>query len=104
MHGWNVRFLLIGGQACVLYGGSEFSHDTDLAVLPDSNKLDCLKSALEDLRAEAIAVPELSLEHLQKGHAVHYCCKHPDAFDMRLDIISVLHNAPPFETLWTRRI
>jgi len=29
-----VRALLMGGQACVFYGGAEFSRDTDLAVLP----------------------------------------------------------------------
>ena len=28
-----VRYLLMGGQACVLYGGAEFSRDTDITVL-----------------------------------------------------------------------
>ena len=28
-----VRALLMGGQACVLYGAAEFSRDTDLAIL-----------------------------------------------------------------------
>ena len=30
-----VRYLLIGGQACVFYGGAEFSRDTDIAVLAE---------------------------------------------------------------------
>jgi hypothetical protein len=33
LHGCRVRFLLMGGQACVLYGGSEFSKDTDIAIM-----------------------------------------------------------------------
>ena len=28
-----VQCLLMGGQACVLYGAAEFSRDTDLAIL-----------------------------------------------------------------------
>lgn len=103
MHGCQVRFLLIGGQACIVYGGSEFSRDTDLLILPDCANLNRLNNALDELNAEPIAIPQLSLEYLQKGHAVHFRCKHPDALDMRVDILSVLRNAPAFETLWTRR-
>jgi len=35
-----VRYLLMGGQACVLYGGAEFSRHTDVAVLADAENLD----------------------------------------------------------------
>ena len=31
-----VRALLMGGQACVLYGAAEFSRDTDLVILADA--------------------------------------------------------------------
>ncbi len=34
-----VRALLMGGQACVLYGGAEFSRDTDLAILADAQSV-----------------------------------------------------------------
>jgi hypothetical protein len=57
MHGSRVRFLLMGGQACILYGGSEFSRDTDIAILPDQENLQKLEVALEKLKAESIAVP-----------------------------------------------
>ena len=103
MHGCRVRFLLMGGQACVVYGGSEFSRDTDIAILPDRKNLNHLDAALSELHAELIAVPRLTLESLLKGHAIHFRCKHPDAMNMRIDIMSVLRNAPPFETLWKRR-
>ena len=33
-----VAHLLMGGQACVLYGAAEFSRDLDLALLPDPSK------------------------------------------------------------------
>ena len=50
-----VDHLLMGGQACVLYGAAEFSRD--LALLPDPHNLDRLRTALGDLQAEVIAVP-----------------------------------------------
>jgi hypothetical protein len=93
----------MGGQACVLYGGSEFSRDTDIALLPEQGNLNNLDMALLELKAENIAVPQLSLEYLLKGHAVHFRCKHPEAMNMRVDIMSVLHNASSFVTLWERR-
>jgi hypothetical protein len=44
-----VRYLLIGGQACVFYGGAEFSRDTDFAVLAEPDNLGQLSSAREQL-------------------------------------------------------
>lgn len=34
-----VRALLMGGQACVLYGAAEFSRDTDLVILANAKNL-----------------------------------------------------------------
>lgn len=39
-----VRALLMGGQACVLYGAAEFSRDTDLAILASPANLARLRS------------------------------------------------------------
>jgi hypothetical protein len=58
-----VDHLLMGGQACVLYGAAEFSRDIDLALLPSPGNLDRVQSALDDLEAEVIAVPPFSPEH-----------------------------------------
>ena len=52
-----MRSLLMGGQACVLYGAAEFSRDTDVVVLSDDDNLDRLGSAVRELRADVIAVP-----------------------------------------------
>ena len=44
-----VRALLMGGQACILYGAAEFSRDVDVVVLADDKNLDRLRSALDEL-------------------------------------------------------
>ena len=50
-----MRSLLMGGQACVLYGGAELSRDTDNMVVADAANLARLQAAIEELRAEVIA-------------------------------------------------
>ena len=60
-----VRALLMGGQACVFYGAAEFSRDTDLAILANSENLAKLKNALADLQATVIAVPPFESKYLR---------------------------------------
>ncbi|MBI4735420.1 MAG: hypothetical protein HY766_05075 [candidate division NC10 bacterium] len=98
-----VRALLMGGQACVLYGAAEFSRDTDLAILADAGNLSRLRNALADLQAEVIAVPPLRLDYLRRGHAVHFRCQHPEASRMRIDVMSQMRGVDPFPKLWARR-
>jgi hypothetical protein len=59
-----VQALLIGGQACILYGGAEFSRDVDFAVGPDRPNLARLAKALAALQAEPIYLPPLGAEVL----------------------------------------
>ncbi len=98
-----VRALLMGGQACVLYGAAEFSRDTDLVILADARNLDRLRRALAELQAEVIAVPPFQVKYLQKGHAVHFRCLHPDLSRMRIDVMARLRGVGPFASLWRRR-
>ena len=98
-----VRALLMGGQACVLYGAAEFSRDTDLVILADAANLARLRRALAELQAEVIAVPPFQLRHLRRGHAVHFRCLHPDLMRMRVDVMSRLRGVGSFATLWGRR-
>ena len=98
-----VRALLMGGQACVFYGAAEFSRDTDLLILADARNLARLEAALRDLQAEPIAIPPLALDYLQRGHAVHFRCHHPEAADIRVDVMSRLRGVDDFEVLWARR-
>ncbi len=99
----NVKALLMGGQACILYGATEFSRDSDFLVLADQENLDLLQSVLKELQAEVIAVPPFEAQYLKKGHAVHFRCQHPDAVGLRIDLMSVLRGCDPFEALWNRR-
>lgn len=98
-----VRALLMGGQACVFYGAAEFSRDTDFAILADAANLERLEAALRELQASVIAVPPLSLEHLQRGHAVHFRCRHPEATGLRVDVMSKMRGVAEFTELWERR-
>jgi hypothetical protein len=52
-----VRALLMGGQACVLYGAAEFSRDIDLAILTDPDNLARLLSRRYWLELRGRALP-----------------------------------------------
>jgi hypothetical protein len=98
-----VAHLLMGGQACVLYGAAEFSRDLDLALLPDPDNLDRLEAALAELEAEVIAVPPLTLKHLADGLAVHFRCRQQEVAGLRIDIMTHMRGVATFPELWARR-
>ncbi|MEK6303606.1 MAG: hypothetical protein AABO41_23120 [Acidobacteriota bacterium] len=99
-----VRVLLMGGQACVLYGAAEFSRDVDFAIVASPANLSRLREALEELRAEVIAVPPFELKHLRKGHAIHFRCFAPEAAGLRIDVMTKMRGVDPFPKLWQRRV
>ena len=103
MRAHRVRALLMGGQACVFYGAAEFSRDTDFAILADAPNLARLRKALAELQAEPIAVPPFALKHLRRGHAIHFRCQHPEALQMRVDVMSKMRGVDSFPNLWRRR-
>lgn len=98
-----VRALLMGGQACILYGGAEFSRDIDFAILASEENLNQLRACLDELDGEVIAVPPFSLEYLERGHAIHFRCATPEAAGLRVDVMTKLRGVDDFETLWKRR-
>jgi hypothetical protein len=98
-----VRCLLMGGQACVLYGAAEFSRDTDLAILSSTSNLEVLRTALDDLQASCIAVPPFERRFLEMGLAIHFRCQHPEARDMPIDVMSRMRGVDDFAELWQRR-
>ncbi len=93
----------MGGQACVFYGAAEFSRDCDIVILAEQENLTRLAAALDDLQAECIAVPPMDWSHLQRGHAIHFRCHHPDAAGMRLDVMTKMRGCGDFASLWTQR-
>lgn len=93
----------MGGQACVFYGAAEFSRDCDIVIVADEANLNRLATALEELDAICIAVPPMDIVHLERGHAVHFRCKHPEARDIRLDVMTKMRGCADFESLWEQR-
>jgi len=98
-----VRALLMGGQACILYGAAEFSRDIDLAVLADEKNLSRLQATLDELKAKPVFVPPMSADVLLRGHACLFRCGMPGTEGLRIDVMSVLNGCEPFEKLWSRR-
>ncbi len=98
-----VDCLLMGGQACVLYGGAEFSRDIDFVLHVDSGNLARLSGAVDELQARVIAVPPFAKDYLDRGHAVHFRCEAPGTERLRIDVMSRLRGVDPFEMLWERR-
>ena len=103
MNNHGVKALLMGGQACVLFGAAEFSYDSDFAVLCEPENLERLQAALAELKATRVYVPPLEAEYLQRGHGIHFRCAHPDCVGMRVDIMSKMRGVEPFPILWERR-
>ncbi len=99
-----VHALLMGGQACVLYGAAEFSRDTDLVMLAEAANWQRLLAGLGELQAESIAVPPCQFEYLLRGHALHFRCHHPEANGMRVDVMAVMRGVEAFSKLWSRRV
>ena len=98
-----VRYLLMGGQACVFYGAAEFSRDCDIAIFCESQNLARLQAALDELQARTIAVPPFEADYLLRGHAVHFRCRAPDVENMRLDVMARMRGVADFDELWSRR-
>ena len=98
-----VNALLMGGQACILYGAAEFSKDVDFAILADNDNLARLQSALEALDAEVIAVPAFERHWLDAGLAVHFRCRASQAEGFRIDVMTRMRGVDDFAVLWERR-
>lgn len=95
--------MLMGGQACVLYGAAEFSRDVDVLVDPADTNVDRLRTALADLQTEQVFVPSLDPAALRRGHACHFRCRAPGVERLRIDIMSRIRGGPGFEAPWRRR-
>jgi hypothetical protein len=93
----------MGGQACVFYGAAEFSRDCDIVIVADEQNLARLTAALDELQATCIAVPPMIWTCLDRGHAIHFRCSHPDASGIRLDVMTKMRGCGDFESLWEQR-
>jgi hypothetical protein len=100
---FDVHALLMGGQACVLYGAAEYSRDLDLAVLATADALPKFSAAMRALNATVIAVPQFESEFLARGHAVHFSVPDENSSPLRVDVMSRMRGVAAFDELWARR-
>jgi hypothetical protein len=74
---FGVEYLLISGQACILYGASEFSEDVDIWTRPTASNAANLMRALAACDAVVHKLtPPMTPATMRRGHGYHY--KLPD--------------------------
>ena len=103
MQAHGVQALLMGGQACILYGAAEFSRDADIAVLADTENLRRLHTAIDALNASVEYLPPFERQYLERGHAVHFRCAREDVRGLRVDVMATMRGVEAFPVLWERR-
>jgi len=70
---FGLEYLLISGQASVLYGAATFSEDVDIWVRPTRKNVTKLLRALAACRARVYKLtPPLTVRHLRTGHGFHF--------------------------------
>lgn len=95
-----VRYLLISGQACVLYGASQFTEDVDLWVRPTRADLRGLLKALAGAGAIVHKLtPRPNLALARRGHGFHFMIR-PDTY---IDVMARPPRVGPFGDAWARR-
>ncbi len=84
-----VRWLLVSGQATILYGAATFSEDIDLWVEPSETNLQCLLSALRASQAKYYKLtPALTPELANRHHGFHFTISDPtDSMPLFLDVM-----------------
>jgi len=72
-HESRVQYLLISGQASILYGAATFSEDIDLWINPTQRNLNAFIQSLESCHARAYKLtPPLTNRNFVKGHGFHF--------------------------------
>lgn len=90
-----VEYLLISGQASILYGAAQFSEDIDLWVRPTTLNLRRLRRALARARARVYKLtPPIELRYARRGHGFHFTL--PGSDTVFLDIMAVPPRVGPF--------
>ena len=68
-----VNYILISGQAAVLYGAATFSEDIDIWVSPEIENWNKFLGVLKKFKAKIYKLtPPLTEEHIRKGHGFHF--------------------------------
>lgn len=84
-----VDWLLVSGQATILYGAAMFSEDVDLWVDPDAQNLGRLRAALHASKARYYKLtPPLEVEFAERHHGFHFLVPDASGTDWFLDVMA----------------
>jgi hypothetical protein len=99
-----LEYLLISGQASILYGAATFSEDVDLWIRPTLPNAGRLRAALASCGARVHKLtPPLTLEHMRRGHGFHF--KIPDRpAPVYLDVMAVPPRVGAFGPAFRRSV
>jgi hypothetical protein len=93
-----VEYLLISGQATVLYGAATFSEDIDIWIDPTPGNCEKFLSVLRSVKARYYKLtPLLTVANLNRGHGFHFLFSDDDRAEVFLDVMGVPPRVPPFE-------
>jgi hypothetical protein len=97
-----LRYLLISGQAAILYGASQFSEDVDIWIRPDAANARRLLLALADSDARVHKLtPRLDPSTMRAGHGFHFVVPGKPQ-ELYLDVMAVPPRVGPFDLAATR--
>ncbi|MCG8555318.1 MAG: hypothetical protein MJD61_08530, partial [Proteobacteria bacterium] len=69
----DVKWLLISGQASILYGAATFSEDIDLWLMPTRQNFERFVKALREVGARYYKLtPAFTVEHSARRHGFHF--------------------------------
>src|SRR5580765_1897803 len=92
-----VEYLLISGQATVLYGAATFSEDVDLWIKPTSENCDRIVATLRDCQARFYKLtPQLTVQNLSRGHGFHFVLPGENESGVFLDVTGSPPRVGPF--------
>ncbi|HEV2392060.1 MAG TPA: hypothetical protein VG146_06820 [Verrucomicrobiae bacterium] len=83
-----VEYLLISGQAAVLYGAATFSEDIDLWIDPTTRNCQGFTNVLRSCKSRFYKLtPQLTVENLKRGHGFHFVLPAEGQPDVFLDVM-----------------
>ena len=84
----NVRYLLISGQASILYGAAQFSEDVDLWISPAFGNPQAFLRVLKKVDATVYKLtPPMTRSYLRRGHGFHFKLPEDEFSPAYLDVM-----------------
>ena len=95
---YGVRWLLVSGQATILYGAATFSEDIDLWVEPTETNLQRFLDALRASHARYYKLtPPVTAAHAAQYHAFHFVLPEDPGGEVFLDVMGLPPRVKAFD-------